>query len=464
MTKQTRLLTLIVLLTLSFCQSGRESRLPQNVLLITLDTTRFDYFSYALTGAPRELRSPEMENLVKNGTSFTQAVTSINSTNPSHLSILTSQYPARLGVHSNTDRYSERYPTLAEILKQNGYHTAAAVSAFHLGSPKFDILRGFTDRAIPQGAFTATEMTDLAIQWLTKKQKGKFLLWLHYFDPHAVYTPPAKYISSDDQVIPESDRQPAQGDGVIRVLDRDPFFARSGFGSLWQKWIGTENRLANVKRYYMGEVLYMCSEIGRMLRFLENSADGDNTLIVIVADHGESLGEHGIYFDHTGLYEPQVRVPLVFYHASRVPAGRVIPQQVRTIDILPTVLDLLGVSKEYGFEGASLSPLLFATEDSKHTERTAVVENTEQTQVSIRSERWKYILPLKQDRILQNPEQIFDLSRDPQESINVLEQQKAIAGPLNRLLEAYLKQSKAGEQPELTNEELEKLRSLGYVN
>jgi len=464
MDRHTRLLTLIVLLTLSFCQSGRESRVPQNVLLITLDTVRFDYFSYALTGAPRKLRSPEMENLVKNGTIFTQAVTSINSTNPSHLSILTSQYPARLGVHSNTDRYSERYPTLAEILKQNGYHTAAAVSAFHLGNPKFDILRGFTDRAIPQGAFTATEMTDLAIQWLTKKQRGKFLLWLHYFDPHAVYTPPAKYISSDDQTIPESDRQPVQGDGVIRVLDRDLFFARSGFGSLWQNWIGTENRLVNVKRYYMGEVLYMCSEIGRILRFLENSADRDKTLIVIVADHGESLGEHGIYFDHTGLYEPQVRVPLVFYHASGVPAGRVVPQQVRTIDILPTVLDLLGVSKDYGFEGASLSPLLFTTIDSKHTGRTAVIENTAQTQVCVRSERWKYILPLKPDRILQNQEQIFDLSRDPQESINMLEQQEAIAEPFNRLLEAYLKQSKAGEQPELSNEELDRLRSLGYVN
>jgi len=452
----------VFLFFLAFFSCHQKKSSPQNVLLITMDTTRFDYFNYVIEHSPQRFPLTQLRAVVNGGAQFTQAVTVINCTNPSHLSILTSVYPSQHGVHTNTQRFESNVPTLAEMLTKSGFVTAAGISAYHLGNPKLNILRGFFDHAVPQGAFRANEMTDLAISWLTRANRDKYFLWVHYFDPHAIYDPPPQYIGQSDSSIPEADRRNSEDDGKVRVLDRDPFFQRTGFGKLWENWIGKEYTLKNVKIRYMGEILFMCDEINRLLEFLKKSKYGQNTLVVLVADHGESLGEHNIYFDHMGLYEQQVRVPLIFYYPQQIASSK-ISQQVRTIDILPTILQLLQLSIPSGISGSSLMPLIKSGKATNWVEH-AMIENTDLTQVSYRDPKWKLIMPVKEDRVLTNGEELFDLSGDRAESQNALSNHQQISSELKKELQQYLQHAKTSSHPALTNEELEKLRSLGYTN
>ncbi|MEW5802294.1 MAG: sulfatase-like hydrolase/transferase [bacterium] len=430
---------------------------PQNVLLITIDTLRADHLScYGYAG----IQTPAIDGLAKEGMRFEWAFTPVPLTLPSHASIMTGLYPASHGVLNNGEyRLDDSIKTLAQILQQQGLTTAAFVGAFVL-SRQFGLDRGFEkyDDDLSQGdessldAFSLPSerrgetVTESCIQWLEKENPARFFLWVHYFDPHTTYDPPRSFRS----IYPD--------------------------------------------RPYDGEIAYTDQCIGLLLKALEKLGVIEDTLIILVADHGESLGEHRENTHGIFLYDATVRVPLILHYPG-LPEGEVYSQPVRTLDILPTVLDLFKISPPQGLQGKSLldhpaashpapsdplrlidasridgavqagnlslaGNLSYMDDESVFLETRFPEDNFGWSRLQgVRTRRWKYIHAPR-------PE-LYDLSSDPRELHDVLGSYPEQGRSLEKRLQAFLasaSQLQAGHQiVEMDEVTRKRLQALGYV-
>lgn len=289
-----------VLFVLGSCCS--HSHRDANLLLITLDTTRADHLGCY---SPGKARTPSLDALAARGVLFRDATAQAPVTLPSHASILTGAYPPFHGLRDMEGFVlSPTHPTIATIARGKGYATAAFVGSRVLAR-EFGLGNGFStyDDEIEGGAEGPAErraaaVTDRALGWLEQNHQSKFLLWAHYFDPHAPY----------------------------------------------------ENS-------YAEEVAYMDEHVGRLLDGLKQKGLESRTLVVVIGDHGESLGEHGEQTHGVFLYDSTLRVPFLMAGPG-LPSGGVVEKQVRTIDVMPTALALLGLEAGTGAQGANLLPLI----------------------------------------------------------------------------------------------------------
>ncbi|MDI6697520.1 MAG: sulfatase-like hydrolase/transferase [Candidatus Saccharicenans sp.] len=390
-----------------------------NVLLITLDTTRADRLScYGYQGGS----TPNLDELAAAGTRFQNAYCQVPLTLPSHASILTGLNPCRHGVHNNGN-YSlqPEFTTLAEILKERGFGTAAFVASFSVDS-RFGLDQGFEtydDVFEPGRAFKtydaerpADRVYEAFYRWLEKNYSSRFFAWVHFFDPHFPYNPPPEF---------------------ARKFQADP---------------------------YDGEIAFMDKYVGRVVELLKIYGCYDRTLIVIAGDHGEAFGEkveqgHGLF-----LYEMSVRVPFIVVGPG-LPSGQVINQPVRLIDLMPTVVDILGLKPTEQMDGQSLKPLLLGGKLKSadiYLESFFPRENYGWSELlGIISEDWKYIqAPL--------PE-LYNLKTDPGENNNLYSDGHRTAARLRSRLEKIITAASglATARREMTPAERERLRSLGYL-
>ncbi len=453
-----------VLLVTACGKRAPENPGPPNVILITLDTLRPDHL--ACYGHP-SISTPNLDRMAGRGTRFAEAVTVVPTTLASHLSILTGTTPRTHGVARNGFRAGDGNRTLAEVLREHGYATAAFVSAFSLDSrfnltQGFDVYdcaydRGFTPSVADQAQRRAQATSEAALGWLREHRTGPFFLWVHYFDPHYPYDPPGKYASLYDPDYKGG------ADGSMVYLDQ-----------VWRKrrFPSPEDR-RHVISLYDGEISYMDEHLGNLFDSLERWKLSENSIVVVVGDHGESLGEHGYDFNH-GLYvyDPCIRVPLLI-RGPGLPQGRVVPELVETIDLMPTVLDLLDLPVPEVVEGRSLRPLL---EGKPWSERTAFSEATKPWNVEpdsggvfqnawkakcARTREWKYILTPFADK-----RELYDLSHDPGEETNHLGTRPDIAGEMAARLEAWTERPREiipNEDLTPDPETLERLKALGYI-
>ena len=320
----------VALTALAGCDGG-EPR-PRNVLLVTLDTTRADALGcYGAGGDP----TPRFDALAAEGTRFDLAIATAAVTPVSHASILSGRdNPGhRLRVISAASGYRlpDDVPTLATVLKEQGYDTAAVHSAFpvsaHFGLDRgYDVFESFDEPADDGPGWDVLALqrrsdatTDLALE-VAGRLDDPFFLWVHYWDPHdPARLPPPEFLPAD--------------------LPRD---AQGG--------------LAMSRELYAAEVRYLDLQFGRLVDGLKQQGRWDDTLVVVVADHGEGLGDHG-WAHHRILYQEQVRVPAIV----RVPGTRTAPvvgEVVRAYDLAPTVLDYLGLPRLAQADGESLRPAL----------------------------------------------------------------------------------------------------------
>ena len=394
-----------------------------NLLLITLDTTRADHLgAYGRTAA----RTRHLDRLAAEGVRFDNAFSPAPITLPAHASIFTGLYPFEHGVRNNGNFYlSDKMPTLATVLKQQGYRTAAFVSSFILDR-RYGLARGFDtydDRmagAEPQVIALEAERrgdrTSLALEaWLEQQAAASspFFVWLHLYDPHEPYRPPRPF--------------------------RD-LFADSP---------------------YDGEIAFTDAIVAAVLDRLRGLGQLDRTLVAVTADHGESLGEHGEETHSMFIYQPAVHVPLILWRPGRLPAGKVVGQAVRATDLAPTLLELLGAPPLTTPHGRSLVPLM---EDRARGAAPPVYAETLLPQfymnwaplLSLRDGRWKLIDAPR-------PE-LYDLDTDPREETNVYDAQaqtaRAMRDALHRLSGAGGGAMSVGR---LDREAMEKLAALGYV-
>jgi len=410
----------LLVLTASGCARPRP-----NVLLVTLDTTRADHVGYA-TGKANI--TPNLDALAAKGTWFSHCITSQPLTMPAHATILTGLYPYRHGVRNNgTYVLPSAVETLAEMLRSAGYTTHAIVSAYVLDS-QFGLDQGFgtydddLSGGPQQKMFMFKEIpagltAEKAVRWLrgSRPADRPFFLWLHFFDPHADYEPPAD------------------------VAAKFP-------GELYQ-----------------AEVAFVDREIGRVLSAIDDLGIAKNTLTVVTSDHGESLGEHGEKSHGIFIYDATARVPLLFAGPG-APRGR-IDSVVRTADITPTILEIAGVKTAASFDGQPLGGLMRKRDEEG---RTAYVESFG----PLLNFGWAELRALRtaEGKAIQAPRpEWYELENDPAEKRNLLAQGAvpAAARPLLAQLARMARDDpfSRGEhqQRQLDSETARRLAALGYV-
>ncbi|MEQ1566158.1 MAG: sulfatase [Myxococcota bacterium] len=304
-----------------------------NVLLITLDTTRADHL--ASYGYPRRT-TPNLDALAARAYRFTDAWAPMATTLPSHTSLLTGTWPLEHGVLGNVAHGGRRtLPSdalrpVTELFHDRGYVTAAFVSATPLATGT-GVERGFdTFDDAGRNVRHAHRTTEAAAGWLRKNAKKPFLLWVHYYDPHGPFAPPEEYLTYRDDETAKGWRA-ARGipDAAVRSggADLDPVAAHQA---------------------YDGELTFVDTELDRLLALLDKKRVSDRTVIVVVADHGEGLGQHGVG-GHGQVWREQLQVPLLVY----VPweRGTVVDRPISMVDVWPTVLGRLGWTEAWTASG-----------------------------------------------------------------------------------------------------------------
>jgi arylsulfatase A-like enzyme/Flp pilus assembly protein TadD len=419
-------LTAIFLPLFVFAKSDIQDKRP-NVLFIIVDTLRADHLGcYGYS----QIKTPNIDSLAKGGTLFKNVIAQAPLTFPSHCSLFTSTYPQFNNMRDNgNQRLGKANITLAEKLQDNGYTTAAFIGTFVLDS-KFGLDQGFqiyddqmqkvtakrVIKMMDEEERKADKVTEAAINWLKANKDKKFFLWVHYYDPHTIYNPPSPY-----------------------------------------KELYKNN-------LYDGEVAFCDEYIGVLLASLKELNLDSNTLIIFASDHGESLGEHDENGHAIFVYDTTTRVPLIFSYPGVIPEGKVIENQVSLIDIMPTILDLLGIKKNKEIQGRELARLIKGNQKSwdlpaySESFYAKLHFNWSQLQAYYVGD-WKYIKSSE-------PE-LYNVKDDPTELINLAKAKTDIVNQLNKQLQGFLKKTGAPEKKEtkaeIDKETKEKLMSLGYI-
>ena len=411
-------------------RGGGQAR---HLLLVTVDTLRADHVgAYGRSPSP----TPAVDALAQRGALFRQVQSPVPLTLPSHASLFTGKLPFETGVRNNgTYALPESAATLAEYLEGARFTTGAATASFVLAR-KFGLAQGFAtydDELGSDGAvralraeIPASRVYEKWQRWLggyaprAKAEPGaRFFYWAHFYDPHLPYEPPAE----------EKARFPG-----------DP---------------------------YSGEVAFADRQIGRMIADLEREGLLADTLVVVTADHGEAFGEHGEHGHGLLAYQESLAVPLVL-RGPGIPAGRTVATRVGLVDLLPSLLEALGVALPQGLSGRSFLPLL-------DTEPAAAAEEASgerpfyfETLLGKEDRNWAPITGLIRgdDKLIAVPRaELYDLAADPGEKNNHLDSERRRWRELDEQLRALLLGKKEDGAARVADEQdLATLRSLGYVS
>ena len=347
---------LIPVFLLLGCGIGRaDPPAERNVVLISVDTLRADHLSCYGYKRPT---SPHIDQVAKEGVLFENVVAASNWTVPSHMSLFTSLYPSAHGVEDTDRRLGDAVPTLAQVLAKQGYTTAAFVTGptmnhrmgFNHGFKTYDDFTAilmceanlFEDH--PANSTTVFDqptdrtITNLATLWLKKHGQEKFFLFLHYWDCHTDYVPPTPY----DRLFDPDYKGKEDGRCVFqRQREIEAGIAPAD--------------LAHLMALYDDEIAHTDDQVGQVLRLLRDTGLAEKTLLILVSDHGEAFMEHGRIMHGNSLFEEQIHVPLILRLPGVISAGRRIKDNVSQVDLMPTVLGLLGIAAPAGLQGIDLS-------------------------------------------------------------------------------------------------------------
>ena len=437
-----------------------------NVILITIDSLRADHLgSY---GYFRNT-SPNIDRFADDGVLFTSAYAQASATSQSLSSLMTSKSPTRfpgsyrLGGH----KLDEEKVTLAEMLRENGYITGGIVTNSWLKEGRgfdqgFDYYYfKFRGDTFQPPYISSDRVTKLGLNWLKWNKDQKFFLWLHYMEPH---TP---YISHEEY----------QYDPGYQGKFKDSFGAPATINKYKNPDLNlTDEELYHAQALYDGEINYVDNSIGALLSELKEMGLYNNTVIIITTDHGEEFKDHkSIGHGHT-LYNELINVPLII----RVPGSAKIKtdRQVRLLDVVPTVLDILKIETNSSFDGVSLLPIL-KNEGSENYSLEVYSKMATHHSSIISGDGWKLILSYMELRFepqkhrrwekIETRRELYNLKDDPGEQNNLVDEYPEIAKELEeRLTELQSIQGinddeSVSSDSEISNKTKEELKSLGYV-
>lgn len=404
-----------------------------NVILFSIDTLRADRL--ACYGHYRPT-SPQIDRLAAAGAIFTECFSPHIPTFPGHTCMMTGRdvYAHRVTSQSHTPELSPDIPMLAEILQRSGYFTAAADNLGRWFSRGIEYTETYAwDTSEPHGWRKAESVNTAARKVIdaAARQDRPFFLFLHYWDPHTPYLPPAPF---DRMFYGGDEKDPAN-----RSMDRVWEF--QNFQRYFHEWMPGVTDIEFPKAQYDAEVAYVDACLAHVFARLEELRLVDDTLVVLTADHGEELDEHGCWFDHHGLYDPNTRIPLIVRLPGRIPAGNRIPGFVRSIDVTPTILDYAGLlDPTLRFEGTSLRPLIETPYGIARGTCDALflTENTWMKKRAVRTHEWKLIVALEPDIHGFPPVELYHLTDDPSEKRNIAADRPDVVAALRSMLDDHV--------------------------
>jgi choline-sulfatase len=397
-----------------------------NVILITIDTTRADRMGFL--GSDRGL-TPNLDAVAKQGIVFTRAYSHVPLTSPSHATILSGTYPQFNHVSDLGDAIGKDIPYLPAILHQNGYATAAfvggavldpkgAAPGFDRGFDSYDA--GFHEQSPGESRYDSVErranvVIDHAIAWLAKHPKRPVFLWVHLYDPHDPYDPPEPY-----------------------------------------KTKYTTNP-------YDGEIAYTDANVGRLIEELRKRAIYDNSVIAVMADHGEAFGEHGEREHGIFLYDETIHVPLLLKLPAQRNAGTRVEERVGLADVAPTILQTLKIATPAQMQGASLTPPIgHAPEPSDRS----IYAESEYAHIAY---GWAVLRSWRAGKYLyvQAPRrELYDQATDPGALKNLAPDAAAVADTLSSQLDDFHRKTSGSvvAKSAIDQKAADNLRALGYVS
>lgn len=401
------------------------SRSKLNLVIVTLDTTRADRMG---AYGNRDIATPSFDGVAHDGVLFEQAESVAPLTLVAHSSMFTGKFPPEHGVRDNGGFFlGADQLTLAEVLKAHGYRTGGFIGAYVLDS-KWGINQGFDtyydkfdlsgSRAVSIGDIQrpGNEVVDQAIPWIEQVKGGPFFAWIHLYDAHSPYRPPEPYATK---------------------YKAHP---------------------------YSGEIAFADSQVGRVLAKLQALGLADHTVVMIMGDHGESLGDHGESAHGFFVYNSTTHVPFAIRAPFSNTHQRVVTDPVRSVDVMPTALDLLGIAPPSGISGKSLVPLM--TGAAQQLDLDAYSE----AMYPLYHYGWSDLRALRSGRykVIDAPRpELYDIDRDPQETTNIYAARRDLGDRMLahlRSMEAGFHKTDAAEpQASVDPEARERLAALGYV-
>ena len=417
------------------------------VILIVIDTLRADHLS--CYGYDRKT-SPNIDEFAFQGVLFSRAYPTDVPTQPSYTAMFTGQRGVKTGIvsHSLTEDLRDDIPFLPQILAEHGY-TTAAVSTLYSMRKWFS--RGFQYYMNPAAGapsriqtVDADEINSYAIPWIKHNSNKDFFMFVHYWDPHEPYTPPKKYRELWYEGDPTDPSNHSLDEVKKQILW--PFIY------LHLRAIRDINNLQDditdiefVRAQYDGEITYVDEKVGELLRTLDEVGITDDTLVILTADHGESLGEHHFYFDHADVYEPTIHVPLIIRHPQLFPKGKRIEALVQLIDIPYLILELLEVPIPNQFQGRSLKSLIYGEAEDIYSEIYSNQGLWSCKRTIITKDGWKLIKTIDQGFWNTPSKELFNLKNDPEEKYNLAEEEKDLVDHLELKMNRWLEENLNGK-------------------
>jgi len=433
------LYSLLAALALVSCSVQAAPR-PRNVLLISIDTLRADALS--CYGAARET-SPALDAFARGGVTFSDTTATSPWTLPSHASLLTGLYPRRNGVTGNDRGLDDATPTLAGVLAREGFTTASIVNSRNLGE-RYGLERDFEHHYLFPGTSTNTpEPSHVGTgvrMWLEEFGDEPFFLFLHYYDVHSSYAS-----------LPEHEAE--------FVRERDTALDGSTDQLVWAKQSGEEFEPRDIRHLtdlYHAGVRQMDEEFGALMDFLEERGLAETTLIVVTSDHGEEFYEHGSFLHGMTQYQEVLHVPLLL-SGPGLPAGARFDVPTSLVDVMPTVLSLVGAPLEES-DGLDLTALWRADDDVPADRFVFGEADHERGSATVRRGSFKLIRDLET-----GDSRLFDLAEDPTETVDLAEVHPREHEVLSRRLDAFLEVEALGIDLDRAGKEHEQaMRALGY--
>jgi arylsulfatase A-like enzyme len=458
------------------------------VILIQGDTLRSDHLDAYGYDRPT---APTLRQLAKEGALFRHAITQTSWTKAATPSVLASLYPSSHGVHQIPDRLPAAATTIAEVFREAGYATLSFSSVtftgqftnLHQGFEELHESESAAGRAGPQGSKTAREFVDRLVSWLEDHHDVPFFVFLHVFDPHSPYEPNRPWDSR--WAVPSRRGEYQASLEVLKKAVADPFLAQRGMATreeLIKAGLDPEAFLQYSKDWYDGSIRGMDAELGRLVERLRELGLAERVVVAFYSDHGEEFHEHGRMWHGQSVYGEMIRVPLILWGPGRVGKGLSVEEPVQLIDVMPTLVELAGLRMPEGAQGQSLRPLLAPPVDGVRAEgwkrRPVVAEKQPMggaehpgasESYAIIEDGWKLIHNVA--RPPDRPElELFDFLKDPLDQRNLAAEHPERVERLARALGAWRQYAQTARlkpdseaAKELSREQLERLRSLGYV-
>jgi arylsulfatase len=406
-----------------------------NILFIAIDTLRADRLGcYGHSRAT----SPQLDALAARGVRFDQHISPHIPTHPGYTTMFTGKdvLAHQIVTQGASLELDASVHLLPQILQRRGYYTAAADNLGHFFNRGYDLYEGYgwpQQGTVPCRKAEAVNETALRVLDACDSQDRPWFCFLHYWDPHTPYLPPAPF----HRMFYSGDETSSEHTSAHEMMHNYP-----AFQYYFQEWMPNLTDVEFPKAQYDAEIAYVDACLAHIFTRLQAMKGGDDTAIIITADHGEELDEHQMWFDHHGLYETNVHVPLLMHHPERLSGGQVRGELTSHLDLPPTVLDLAGMPEAAAEEGMLGTSLLRPPDTvGAVTDRDMlyITECAWMKKRGFRTPRYKYFESLYDELHKRPPFELYDLQADPGEQHNLAAEQPELLATFKLKMQEFLR-------------------------